>query len=352
MGMIPCFHVGFVSQLPPGFPIALCSLPLWRGTFSSAQQWLCCWEDCLPKERWTPVGKHLGAISSTCYLESGSWNRVGRNKADSVLSLINDCWDRGAGAGLTRCYHGVTSGQECAGLLLCGAEGEPSSLLLFPDAFPLPIPCSGSGSVAGTPAPESRGDGGGGPPAHGECWCTPSILLEGFSCPSWVVSCLVTSSWLCWSFRIPSVAGTLENLWIPSPVGASKLSSWQCRSLEILPLVGAMVLGSWSFRISSLVGAAVLCSWLSLGILALQAPLACPGLVPEELDKLELNVLLGEAGFVLSGIFQAPAVPWSRFCWSRGCGRSLEHGSGASSLYSLEDEGTGSGASSWCSSEQ
>lgn len=117
--MIPCFHVGFVSQLPLGFSIALCLLPLWQGTFSLAQQWLCCWEDSLPKERWTPVGKHLGAISSTCYLESGSWNRVGRNKADSVLSLINDCWDRGAGAGLTRRYHGVTSGQECtAG---CGA---------------------------------------------------------------------------------------------------------------------------------------------------------------------------------------------------------------------------------------
>lgn len=106
-----------VSQLPPGFPIALCSLPLWQGTFSSAQQCLCCWEDCLPKERWTPVGKHLGAISSTCYLESGSWNRVGRNKADSVLSLINDCWDRGAGAGLARRYRSVTSGQECTARL-------------------------------------------------------------------------------------------------------------------------------------------------------------------------------------------------------------------------------------------
>lgn len=30
----------------------------------------------------SPVGKHLVAISSTCYLESGSRNRVGRNKAE------------------------------------------------------------------------------------------------------------------------------------------------------------------------------------------------------------------------------------------------------------------------------
>lgn len=93
----------------------------------------------------------------------------------------------------------------------------------------------------------------------------------------------------------------------------------------------------------------MLCSWLSLGILVLQAPPACPGLVPVELDK-----LLGEAGFLHSGIFLAPAVLWSRFCWSwgRGCGRSLEHGSGASNPYSLEDEGTGLGGSFWCSSEQ
>lgn len=98
----------------------------------------------------------------------------------------------------------------------------------------------------------------------------------------------------------------------------------------------------------------MLCSWLSLGILVLQAPPACPGLVPVELDKLELNVLLGKAGFLHSGIFLAPALLWSRFCWSwgRGCGRSLEHGSGASSPYSLEDEGTGLGGSFWCSSEQ
>lgn len=91
-----------LSQLPPSFPIALCSLPLRQCTLSLAQHWPHCWEACLPKERWTPVGKHLGAISSTCYLESGSWSRVGRNKADSVLSLINDCWDQGAGAGLAR----------------------------------------------------------------------------------------------------------------------------------------------------------------------------------------------------------------------------------------------------------
>lgn len=132
--------------------------------------------------------------------------------------------------------------QPAAGLLLCRAEGELSSSLLFPNALPLPIPYSGSGSVAETPALESRRDGGGGPPACGECWCAPGILLEGFSCPSWVVSCLITSSRLCWSFRI-STAGTLLNLWIPSPVGVSKLSSWLCWSLEILPLVGAVAHG-------------------------------------------------------------------------------------------------------------
>lgn len=170
-----------VSQLPPGFPTALCSLPLWQGTLSSAQQWLCCWEDGLPKERWTPVGKHLGAISSTCYLESGSWNRVGRNKADSVLSLINDCWDRGAGAGLTRRYRSVTSGQECAarlwGFCCAGLRESPAPCCCLPP----PIPCSGVGSVAETPAPESRRDGGGGPSARGGCWCALSVLLEGFS---------------------------------------------------------------------------------------------------------------------------------------------------------------------------
>lgn len=91
------------------------------------------------------------------------------------------------------------------------------------------------------------------------------------------------------------------NPWIPSPLGASELGSWRCRSLEIVPLVGAVVLGSWSLRISSLFGAPMLCLWLSLGILALRAPPACPGLVPEELDKLGLNVLLGEAGLCTVG---------------------------------------------------
>lgn len=92
----------------------------------------------------------------------------------------------------------------------------------------------------------------------------------------------------------------------------------------------------------------------SLGILALLAPPACPGLVPEESDKPGLNVLLGEAGFVRSGVFLAPALPLSRFCWSwrGGCRQSLECGSGASSPSSREDEGTGLGGSSWCSSEQ
>lgn len=60
----------------------------------------------------------------------------------------------------------------------------------------------------------------------------------------------------------------------------------------------------------------MLCSRLSLGILLLLAPPACPGLVLEESDKLGLNVLLSEAGFVHSGVFLAPALPWSRFCWS------------------------------------
>lgn len=81
---------------------------------------------------------------------------------------------------------------------------------------------------------------------------------------------------------------------------------------------------------------------------------ACPGLVPEESDKPGLSVLLSEAGFVHSGVFLAPALSWSRFCWSwsRGCGRSPERSSGASSPSSLEDEGTGLGGSSWCCSEQ
>lgn len=99
-------------------------------------------EACPPKERWTPVGKHLGAISSTCYLESGSWNRVGRNKADSVLSLINDCWDRGAGAGLARRYRGVTSGQECAawlwGFCCAGLRESPAPCCCFPVLYPFP----------------------------------------------------------------------------------------------------------------------------------------------------------------------------------------------------------------------
>lgn len=99
-------------------------------------------EACLPKERWTPLGKHLGAISSTCYLESGSWNRVGRNKADSVLSLINDCWDRGAGAGLAWRYRGVTSGQECAarlrGFCCAGLRESPAPCCFFPMLFPFP----------------------------------------------------------------------------------------------------------------------------------------------------------------------------------------------------------------------
>lgn len=112
------------------------------------------------------------------------------------------------------------------------------------------------------------------------------------------------------------------------------------------------MLGSRSLRIPSLVGAPVLCSRLSLGVLALLAPPACPGLVPQESDKPGLNVLLGEAGFVHSGVFLAPALPWSRFCWSGGCGQSLECGSGPSSPSSLEDEGTGLGGYSWCCSEQ
>lgn len=95
-------------------------------------------------------------------------------------------------------------------------------------------------------------------------------------------------------------------------------------------MVGAVVLGSWSLRIPSLIGAPVLCSWLSLGVLALLAPAACPGLVPEVSDKPGLNVLLSEAGFVHSGVFLAPALLWSRFCWSwsGGCGRSPERGLG------------------------
>lgn len=152
-----------VSQLPPGFPIALCSLLLRQHTLSSAQQWLCCWEDCLPKEHWTSVGKHLGAISSTCYLESGSWNRVGRNKADSVLSLINDCWDRAAGAGLARRYRGVTSGQECAarlwGFCCAGLNKSPAPCCSFRCFSPsYPLLQVGWRGVAETPAPESRRD--------------------------------------------------------------------------------------------------------------------------------------------------------------------------------------------------
>lgn len=88
------------------------------------------------------MGKHLGAISSTCYLESGSWNRVGRNKADSVLSLINDCWDQGAGAGLARRYRGVTSGQECAaglwGFCCAGLRESPAPCCCFSMLFPFP----------------------------------------------------------------------------------------------------------------------------------------------------------------------------------------------------------------------
>lgn len=68
------------------------------------------------------------------------------------------------------------------------------------------------------------------------------------------------------------------------------------------------MLGSWSLRIPSLVGAPVLCSQLSLGVLALLAPPACPDLVPEQSDKPGLNVLLGEAGFVRSGVCLAPAL--------------------------------------------
>lgn len=88
------------------------------------------------------MGKHLGAISSTCYLESGSWNRVGRNKADSVLSLINDCWDRGAGARVARRYRGVTSGQECTARLrsfcCAGLRESPAPCCCFLMLFPFP----------------------------------------------------------------------------------------------------------------------------------------------------------------------------------------------------------------------
>lgn len=58
------------------------------GTPSSQQQRHRCSEANLPEERRSPVGKHLVAISSTCYLESGSRNRVGRNKAE-IHSVSN-----------------------------------------------------------------------------------------------------------------------------------------------------------------------------------------------------------------------------------------------------------------------
>lgn len=190
-----------VSQLPPGSPIALCSLLLRQGTLSSAQRWPRCWEACLPEKRWTLVGKHLGAISSTCYLESGSWNRVGRNKADSILSLINDCWDRGAGAGLARRYHGVTSGQECTarlwGFCCAGLRDSPAPCCCVPMLFPFhPLRWDGwccRESCSG----EQEGGWW-----WSFCLWTGLVHREGLSCPSCVVSCLITSSWLCQSFGI------------------------------------------------------------------------------------------------------------------------------------------------------
>lgn len=255
-----------VSQLPPGFPVALCSLPLWQHTLSSAQRWPCCWEACLPKERWTPVGKHLGAISSTCYLESGSWNRVGRNKADSILSLINDCWDRGAGAGLARRYRGVTSGQECAarlqGFCCAGLRESPAPCCCFPMLFP--FPSLALGWVVWQRI-LLRQAGGGWWQWSSYSW-RELVRSRHPSGRVFLPLVWITSSWLCRSFRIPSVVGALMicsglcwNFWVPSPIGALELSSWLCWSLRIPSLVGAVVLGSWSLRIPSLVGASVLC---------------------------------------------------------------------------------------------
>lgn len=89
-------HIERCSPGTGGWPEGLTPSSVWDpwpcgpagGTPSLQQQRHRCSEANLPEERRSPVGKHLVAISSTCYLESGSRNRVGRNKAE-IHSVSN-----------------------------------------------------------------------------------------------------------------------------------------------------------------------------------------------------------------------------------------------------------------------
>lgn len=63
----PCSVQDFWAPPAPWLTVAPRSLSPRQVTPASAERWRCCWEAALPEKRWGPVGKHLVAISSTCY---------------------------------------------------------------------------------------------------------------------------------------------------------------------------------------------------------------------------------------------------------------------------------------------
>ena len=179
-----------------------------------------------------------------------------------MLGSGSRSWTRSA---LSRRHIWAGMHSPAVGLLLCRAEGQPSSLLLCPDAFPLPSLALGrvvwqrillrraGGRVVVVLLLVDRAGAQGG--AFLPFLCCLLLDHQLMAVPELrdlipsVLGALLICSGLCW------------NLWISFPLGASELSSWLCQSLEILSPVGAVVLGLWSLRIPSLVGA--LESWHS-----------------------------------------------------------------------------------------
>lgn len=270
------------------------------------------------------MGKHLGAISSTCYLESGSWNRVGRSKADSVLSLINDCWDRGAG--LAPRYRGVTSGQECAarlrGFCCAGLRESPAPCCCFPMLFP--FLSLALGWVVWQRILLRRAGGG--------WWSWSSCLWRGLvhSLASFGMGFLAP----CVDHQLMAVPELRNPIcrWSPGDLLRAVLelldsiSSWSIRAQLMAVLEPGDPVSGWSSGAQLMESQDPISGWSPSALLMAEPwnP-GTPGspslsrLGSRESDKPGLNVLLGEAGFVHTVGFSWP-LP---FCGAGSAGAGV-----------------------------